>query len=575
MGKNAFKFPSKPFKTLVENVTGVAKVAAGVTALGITGGTVGALAGSVMGALGGGSTLAKAFSAVSSLSGTGQTALFNGGTVGDALATMLIGDEAGDAQKEFIKQALNGGMTPDQVASNKKFQELNYNRSTGASQTAADGIKAFQEAQTEMKAIATQSGQLSYDSTKIDNQGAANNGIGIQQQAGVKNMQSKTGNTQGQQDAQTALRSNQQSIQQGLSGVNSAISGIASSYGMRPIGTPGSNPTAGTSIGSAPQVGGFNQTLGVAQGDLVKTQQETLKRQLLEATAAGASPAQLAEMQRRGEMAIQEQASRLAVANEREGAQAMLAAQQAQIPFLQAATGNATAMSQTDLAMQQMDQQWTQMAQDAMNQMRQQGLAEEEIQKQIADAKANYDMQKIQLQSGIQQAIASGNLSAAQLSLSDVQTAMSNIGTNLNSQNATGAQAMNSATNMIGDMMKAQAEAYKNAGTMAGGNTTGSNGGTAIGDVLGSVLGGFNTTLNNGSAQTSITGSIPNVGWQTGQSGVANQGNSNPFAVKPVPVLTLPSSFATTTTQPVSSGVVPIQIPDYKTTYTLNKPIGF
>lgn len=538
MSKKILKFPSKPFKTLVENVTGVATVAGGLVAMGVTGGTVGALAGGVMGMLGGSSTLSKALGAVASLSGSGQAALFGGGAAGDALATLLIGDEAGDAQKEFIKQALNGGMTADQVASNKKFQELNYNRATGAQQTAADGIKAFHDAQTEMNAIATQAGGLTYDSSKVNAQGEANNAIASQQQTGATAMANKTANTSNQQDAQTALKSNSQSIQQGLAGVNSAISGLASSYGMRPIGPAGSNPTAGTSIGQGPQVPGFNQTLGVAQGDLVKQQQETLKKQILQARAAGASPAQIAEMQRRGEMAIQEEASRLAVANEREGSQAMLQAQQAQIPFLQAATGNAQDLSQSDLAMQQMDQQWMQTAQQALDTMRQQGMAEEEIQRQIADAKANYDMQKIQLQSSIQQAIAQGNLSAASLSLNDVQAAMAAIGSNVNSANATGAQAMNSATNMIGDMMKAQAEAQKNAGTMAGGTGVPAvaSTGNAIGSVLNSVLAGFGTTLNNGisTTATSVSGSIPIVGWQTGQSGLGG------VVTPKVPSLVLP-----------------------------------
>lgn len=495
----------KPLKSIGNAVSKVAGVAGAVTGLGL-GGTIGAAASAVTGFLGSGSTLAKGLNTVAALSPEGQAAALSGGNTGDALISMLIGNEAGDAQKKFIEMALNGGMTPDAIAQSKKFQELNYARATGAQQTADDGLKAFQEAQTELKAISGNVAGLTPDYSAAIAQRTTNQGVEAQQQANVNALTSKTANTGTQQQAIKQLTGTGQTIQQGLSGVQSAIKGLASSYGMRGIGESGTNPTAGSSMGQ------FNQTLGVAQGDLVSRQSQELQLQLQQARAAGATPAQLAEMQRRGEMAIQEEASRLAIANEREGANAMLQAQQSLLPFIEAGTQNAQALSQTDLSIQQMDAMWLMSAQQALANMRQQGMTEEEIQRQMAEAKASYDMQKSQLQASIQQSIASGNITAAQLGLADLAAAMSTIGSNLSSNAATGAQGMNAATNMISDMMKAQAEAYANAGKAQA--AAGTNATSTATDFLTTLIG----TKNNQTTASGYTigGTVPSqTGGQT------------------------------------------------------------
>lgn len=358
-------------------------------------------------------TFTGALSSVFGASGIGANGwgeLLNGSASSNELLGILTSDStATNAQKSFIQAALRGGLTPEQVTRNKNFIALQNANLLDETAAAKAGLEAFNKTMAEMQAESN-----GPSNGVVQAETGANKAL-ADATAGVSTIKPN-------EKAMGEFSKNADNIGTGLQNLSQAYEGLASSYGFRNA----DKGIAGTSIGTAPGAATYNAARGVSIGDQTTALQQQLEKRIADAKAAGASPAVIAELTRRGQAELAEMQRRTAIEDERSGNQALIQASQAFIPFYQATTSNANAMATIDLQAQEMRQQF-------QNQLAQLGLSNLQIQAQM-------DQFDKQLQLSRQQALMSGSLDAYKASLDAMANTANTLGTALTNDMRSGVE---------------------------------------------------------------------------------------------------------------------------------------
>lgn len=372
----------------------------------------------------------------------GLGSLLNGSADSNTLLGILTSDStATNAQKAFIKAALRGGLTAEQVTRNKNFMALQNANLTDQTAAAKLGLQAFNKTMAEMQAESN-----GPSNGVVQAETGANKAL-ADATAGVSTIKPN-------EKAMGEFNKNADNIGTGLQNLSQAYEGLASSYGFRNA----DKGIAGTSIGTAPGAATYNAARGVSIGDQTTALQKQLEKRIADARAAGASPAVIAELTRRGQAELAEMQRRTAIEDERSGNQALIQASQAFIPFYNATTSNANAMATIDLQAQEMRQQF-------QNQLAQLGLSNLQIQAQM-------DQFDKQLQLSRQQALMSGSLDAYKASLDAMANTANTLGTALTNDMRSGVEwakiGVGAAQSLLENQQKQRAAIGQNIGNQPG-----------------------------------------------------------------------------------------------------------
>lgn len=450
---------SKPL-SILKPIADIAQGAAIVGSAGI-GGALGAAASKATGLLGSlklGGTLGQVFGEnglINAIGASGASQLMNGSVTSNALLSMLLGTggtSATEAQQEFIKMALQGGMTADEVAQNKQFRDLIINQRNTDLQSAQAGLDAFKTAANEMSAAGRKLDNVQIDSTGVTKILDQNQMLQNQQLANAQSIVTPS-NTDTQKSAAETQQAASTSAAGTIKSGWGAVQGILSSYGGREV----SQGVGGTSLGQAPKIEfGMSKASGVKIGDQTDAARQTLERQILEAKASGASPAQVAALRQRGELAIQQEAARVNAANEQAGAKAYYDAVSGMTNINQSASSIASAQAAQDAMIQQLDTAKKQALNDMYNQMITQGLNQADIALRLEQASSALEVQKQQAIANIQSNIGSMNITQYQTALQSAMTGLTQLGVNIGHQLGATSGALNAAGQMVAGLNESE-----------------------------------------------------------------------------------------------------------------------
>lgn len=521
----------QPFKkplSILKPIMDVAEIAAGASGIGgVVGGSVGKVLTSVGGSLGGltskitgslklGGTLGQVFGEdglINIIGSQGMSNLMDGSPASMSLMSMITGSTTStEAQQAFLKMALQGGMTSDEIASNNQFRDLVIKGRETDLQTAEAGLNAFKQAAAEMSEAGRKLDNVTFDKSGTINILDRTQMIQNEQLNNARSVATPT-NTQAMQEASGTQSAASSSASSAIKKGWGAVQGILSSYGGREV----SDGVGGTSLGQPPRLEfGMSKASGVKIGDETDAARQTLERQILEAKAAGATAAQLAALRTRGELAIQQEAARVNASNEQQGSKAYYDAVSGMANLNSSASGIGSAQAAQEAMVQQLDTAKKQVLNDMYNQLVTQGLNQADIAMRLEQASTALEVQKQQAVASIQSNIGSMNVVQYQSALQNAMTGLSQLGVNIGHQLATTTGALNA----TGGLLSSLSETERNMGAASADGGT-SYGGGLDENMLSDILGGI------GKPAAPVPGSM--TGWVPGESGINNitVGNGN------------------------------------------------